>query len=165
MAKKRGRKKKNEDGTTHVDLTDPGHEGMTAEEIDLLAEDFVAGNITTNENKRIRKELESNFIKAVGGKSDFVTGKLFELIDGIYVIDNKNSKEGDIKYYQRPPSLAAIKLALEMSIGKATARSEHHEEKTGLVTVEHIIKGMASPQLTGGSQSDDNDKQDIIDVS
>ena len=109
--------------------------------IEKMARGFIMGSQAIGRRREIKAELEERVSKKIGRKGKYLTDKLFELIEGVYVMDKR--KDGNIKYYQVPPSLNAIIYALDRVLGKPVARSEVSEEKKGVVLVEHIIRNLA----------------------
>lgn len=120
-------------------------EDVSDKKIEQMARGFIMGTQAIGRRREIREVLEERVTKRIGRKGKYLTDKLFELIDGVYVIDkNRNGKGGqEIRYYQVPPSLNAIVYALDRVLGKPTQFTEHSEEKKGIMIVEHIIRNLA----------------------
>lgn len=111
--------------------------------VEAQAAGFILGSSRLQKNRDLKIKLEQKVHKRIGVKGKLLTDKLFELIEGIYIVDKRGGAKGsEIKYYQVPPSLAAIQYAMDRILGKPTQHTEHIEEKTGILTVEHIIKGL-----------------------
>src|SRR3990167_5633456 len=141
--------------------------------IEKMARGFIMGSQAIGRRKEIRAVLEEKVSKKIGRKGKYLTDKLFELIEGVYVMDKR--KDGNIKYYQVPPNLNAIIYALDRVLGKPVARSEITEEKKGVVLVEHIIRNLAGDRdvdkpirsngenvLKSGNEKDMREVQEII---
>lgn len=120
--------------------------------IERMARAFIMGTQSIGRRREIRAELEAKVIKKIGRKGKYLSDKLFELIEGVYIIDKKGGKNGrDIRYYHVPPSLNAIIYALDRVLGKPTQHTEHTEEKKGILLVEHIIKNLAGEKNEGAN--------------
>lgn len=109
--------------------------------VEKMARGFILGSKAIGNRSDIRSKLEEKVTKKIGVKGKYLVDKLFELIEGIYIVDKKGGKE--IRYYQIPPSLPAITYALDRVLGKPVVRSESMEEKKGVMVVEHIIRNLA----------------------
>jgi len=113
--------------------------------IDRMARGFILGTQAIGHRREIREILEQKVTKKIGRKGKYLVDKLFELIEGVYIIEKK--KDGNagtsIRYYQVPPSLNAIIYALDRVLGKPKQFTEHSEEKRGIILVEHVIKNLA----------------------
>ena len=117
--------------------------------IEARARAFILGSQTHARRKEIREELEEKVTRKIGKKGKYLTDKLFELIEGVYVIDKRGGKDGrEVRYYQVPPNLQAITYALDRVLGKPVARTEVSEEKKGIVIVESIIRNLAGDKTT-----------------
>ncbi len=136
------------DGSAYITVTDPKDlkpdtiEDRTDAHLERIAKGVILGTENYQKTRKIKSELEQRVIKKIGTKGKLITDKLFELIEGVYI--EESYKGGKRRIYKSPPNLAAIKIALETVIGKPVAKTEHTEEKRGLFTVEHIIKGLAT---------------------
>lgn len=116
--------------------------------VEKMAQGFIMGTQAIGRRKEVRELLEDKVVKRIGKKGKYLTDKLFELIEGVYVVDNRGKKDGrEIRYYQVPPSLNAIIYALDRVLGKPTARTETNETKKGVVVVEHIIRSLAGDPI------------------
>ena len=91
------------------------------------------GSQRIGRQREIRQDLETRVVKRIGRKGKYLVDKLFELIEGVYIVDKRN--EGTLKFYQVPPSLNAIIYALDRVLGKPTARTEATEERKGIMVV------------------------------
>lgn len=125
--------------------------------VERQARGFILGSTKIQRNKEVKKKLEEKVVKRIGGKGKYLVDKLFELIEGVYVMEKANNLDGGgrgktIKYYQVPPNLQAITYALDRVLGKPTVHTEHNEEKTGILIIENIIKDLA------GTPADNKDE-------
>lgn len=113
--------------------------------LERMARGFIMGSQAIGRRREIREVLEQKVVKRIGRKGKYLVDKLFELIEGVYVIDKSRNKKGgqEIRYYHVPPSLNAIVYALDRVMGKPVARSEVSEEKKGIMVIEHIIRNLA----------------------
>ena len=110
--------------------------------IEKMARGVIMGSQAIGRRKEIRELLEEKVSKKIGRKGKYLTDKLFELIEGVYVMDKQ--KGGSIKYYQVPPNLNAIIYALDRVLGKPKQQIESTEEKKGIILVEHVIRNLAN---------------------
>lgn len=117
---------------------------QTDDYVERLSRGYIMGTQKLQNRREIQDELEEAVVERVGKKGKWIVEKLFELIEGVYVV-NKLDKKG-VAYYKVPPNLQAIIYALDRVLGKPVAKTEHTEEKRGLLTVEHIIKNLAKPK-------------------
>ena len=139
---------------SELDATD-----VSEKNIERMARGYILGSQSLGRRREIRHELEERVVKRIGRKGKYLTDKLFELIEGIYMIDKKGGTDGrTIRYYQVPPSLQAIIYALDRVLGKPTVRSEVSEEKRGVMIVETIIRNLA-----GEKNEDTNDRAGSFD--
>lgn len=112
--------------------------------IERMARGFIMGTQAIGHRREIRQLLEEKVTKKIGRKGKYLTDKLFELIEGVYIVDKVGGKNGrGIRYYQVPPSLNAIIYALDRVLGKPAQHTEISEEKRGIILVEHVIKNLA----------------------
>jgi hypothetical protein len=118
---------------------------VTDKNIEKMARGFIMGTQSIQRRKEVREQLQDKVVKRIGKKGKYLTDKLFELIEGVYVIegnaDGRNSR--GIRYYKVPPNLQAIIYALDRVLGKPTIHVEKDEEKKGIKIVESIIKNLA----------------------
>lgn len=98
-----------------------------------------------------RRKLEKMVEKKIGKKSKWLVDKLFELAEGVFIID-KQDPHG-IRYYQSLPDREAIKYLLDRLLGRPTERVEDKTDKPGLVLIETIIKQLAGSRGPIGSRS------------
>ncbi len=118
---------------------------VSEKHLEKVARGFILGTQKFDNQKQLREKLEGMVTKKIGRKGKFLTDKLFELIEGVYIIDKRGGKDGTtIKYYQQPPSLQAIIYALDRVLGKPKTITEVNESRQGVILVEHIIKGIVS---------------------
>lgn len=118
---------------------------ISEEIIERRAQAYIRGNDALNKNKQLKAKLEAKITERIGKKGKYLTDKLFELIDGVSIL-YEDPKEGKpIRYYKQPPNLQAIQYAIDRILGKPTQKSVKAERTEGLITVEHIIKGLAEP--------------------
>ena len=125
-----------------------------------MARGVILGSQAIGRRKEIRAVLEEKVSKKIGRKGKYLTDKLFELIEGVYLMDKQ--KGGTIKYYQVPPNLNAIIYALDRVLGKPVARSEVSEEKKGVVLVEHIIRNLAGDKSIKSNLIEPSEVKEII---
>ena len=113
--------------------------------LEKMARGFIMGTHAIGKRKEVRELLEEKVTQRIGKKGKYLTDKLFELIEGVYVIDKRGGKEGrEIRYYQVPPNLNAIIYALDRVLGKPAARdTEDNRDKKGVMIVESIIRNLA----------------------
>jgi hypothetical protein len=125
--------------------------------IEKMARGFIMGSHAVGQKKEVRELLEKKVTTRIGKKGKWLVDKLFELIEGVYVIDKRGGKNGEgIRYYQVPPSLNAIIYALDRVLGKPKTTVETNEEKRGLVLVEHVIKNLAGNPYRNGGETREN---------
>jgi hypothetical protein len=113
----------------------------------------------------VREILETKVTDRIGKKGKLLVDKLFELIDGVYIMEKKGGRDGkDIKYYQVPPNLSAITYALDRVLGKPKQVSEHTEERKGVMVIEHIIRNLAG-EKTATQVQDPTSELDLPDLT
>lgn len=122
----------------------PGFKDATDKYVDRLATGFLLGTTRIQGNEQVRERLEERVTKRVGAKGKMLTDRLFELIEGVYVIDKVGGK--DVRYYKVPPNLQAITYALDRVLGKPVQHVKKDETKKGILVVENIIKNLAAPR-------------------
>ena len=125
----------NEDELEVVDVSDRN--------IEKMARGFILGSQAVGRKREIKALLEEKVSKKIGQKGKYLTDKLFELIEGVYIVD-KSVPGKELKYYQVPPNLNAIIYALDRVLGKPKQQIESTEEKKGLILVEHVIRNLAA---------------------
>ena len=119
------------------------HTEVTTEHIEKMARGFILGTQSMSRRKDIRVKLEERVTKRIGAKGKYLTDKLFELIDGVYIVDKAGGRE--VRYYKVPPNLSAIVYSLDRVLGKPKQHVEKEESKKGIYVVEHIIRNLAAP--------------------
>lgn len=133
-----------EAGVTIEDVPDSELVNVTDKHLEQMARGFIMGSQALGKRREIRQELEKKVTAKIGRKGKYLTDKLFELIEGVYVVDKKGGKDGrEIRYYQIPPSLNAIIYALDRVLGRPKVQIDKTEEKRGLILVEHVIRNLA----------------------
>lgn len=123
--------------------------------LEKMARGYIAGTAGQNTISKVRGDLEGKIVKRIGRRNKWISDKLFELIEGVYVLD-KRAGEGGIRYYKTPPNLNAIIYALDRVLGKPTQKTERTEKKVGLILVEDIVKGTAERFKPKGEVIDGN---------
>lgn len=117
---------------------------VSDKKIEAMARGFIMGSQAIGRRKEIRELLDEKVTKKIGKKGKYLTDKLFELIEGVYVVDKRGGKDGrEIRYYQVPPSLNAITYALDRVLGKPKQAIETSQESKGIILVEHVIRNLA----------------------
>ena len=113
--------------------------------IEQMARGYIMGSQAIGRRKEIRELLEEKVTKKIGTKGKYLTDKLFELIEGVYVQDKRGGKNGrEVRYYQVPPNLNAITYALDRVLGKPKQYVESSQESKGIILVEHVIRNLAN---------------------
>lgn len=114
--------KKDENGNEYVDipLSDLAAIDVSDQNIEKMARGFYLGKTAYGRRKDVRKLLEDKVVDRVGRKGKWITDKLFELIEGVYMVDKENRIHGksEVRYYKVPPNLNAIVYALDRVLGK-----------------------------------------------
>lgn len=117
--------------------------------VERMARGFILGTRTVARRKDIRDKLEEKVTKRIGHKGKYLVDKLFELIEGVQIVQKEGTHE--VRYYKVPPNLNAIIYALDRVLGKPKQVSEHSEEKKGIILVEHVIRNLAGqPYVKNG---------------
>ena len=120
-------------------------EDVSDRHLEQMARGFIMGTTAVGRRKEIREELEKKVTAKIGKKGKYLTDKLFELIEGVYIVDKKSGANGrDVRYYQVPPNLQAIIYALDRVLGKPKQQIESSERKEGVILVEHVIRNLAA---------------------
>jgi hypothetical protein len=133
-----------ENETIEIPLSELTVMDVSDKKVEQMARGFIMGTQAIGRRKDLHAELEQRVMTKIGKKGKYLTDKLFELIEGVYVIDKKGGKNGqDIRYYQVPPNLQAITYALDRVLGKPKIQVNTTEEKKGIILVEHVIKNLA----------------------
>ena len=88
--------------------------------VEEIARGYFAGNPGIVRKKDVRVALEKKVTAAIGRSGKLLVAKLFELINGIYYVDQIKTVQGkkEVRYYQTPPNLNAIIYALDRVLGK-----------------------------------------------
>lgn len=120
-------------------------EDISEKKLEQRARAFIMGSEAIGRRKEVRELLEEKVVQRVGKKGKHITDKLFELIEGVYVIDR--AKGNGIRYYKVPPNLNAIIYALDRVLGKPGSAKVENEEKQGIRVIESIIKNLASGEI------------------
>lgn len=121
-------------------------EDNTEAHVERSARAFILGTQKLGHRREIRTEMEDRVVKRIGKKGKYLVDKLFELIDGVEMVQSyteEGKKGSKMRYYKTPPNLAAITYALDRVLGKPTQHTEVSEEKKGIMIVEHIIRNLA----------------------
>ena len=126
----------NDDPTKLIELFD-----VSDKKVEEIARGYILGTQSLGKRRQIREVLEAKVTNKIGRKGKYLVDKLFELIEGVYVVQKDDSK--GIRYYKVAPSLPAIVYALDRVLGKPKQYTEHTEEKRGLILVEHVIRNLA----------------------
>jgi len=110
--------------------------------VEKMARGFILGSKAIGKRKEVKQILEDKVVGRIGKKGKQLTDKLFELVDGIYVVQKMDGEK--VKYYKTPPNLAAITYCLDRVLGKPVSKSESgSQDKKGIMIVESIIKNLA----------------------
>lgn len=134
-----------------IPLDELAVEDVSERHVEQMARGFIMGSQAVGRRKEIQQELEERVVKRIGKKGKYLTDKLFELIEGVYIVDKRGGKNGrEVRYYQVPPSLEAIKYALDRVLGKPQQQVAVSEEKKGIMIVEHIIRDLSKVETGGG---------------
>lgn len=94
---------------------------VSDENVEKIARGFLVGKKAIGRRNDVRKILEDKVVGRIGKKGKWLVDKLFELIEGVKVVEKVNVVEGKntaIRYYKTPPSLNAIIYALDRVLGK-----------------------------------------------
>ena len=143
--------KKNNDPENDIIAVD-----ISDRKVEAMARGFIMGSQAIGRRREVRAELENRVVKKIGAKGKVLTDKLFELIEGVAVIDKRGGANGkDIRYYTVPPNLQAIIYALDRVLGKPVVHTEHVEEKRGVMIVESIIRNLAGEKIEYGNEIDE----------
>jgi hypothetical protein len=123
---------------------------VSAQYLDKMARGFIVGTETVSRSRDVRRDLEERVVKRIGRKGKYLVDKIFELIEGVYLVDNVAGKA--VRYYKVPPSLPAIVYAMDRVLGKPKQTIDKSEEKRGIMVVEHIIRNLAEPNSKNGNK-------------
>lgn len=116
-------------------------ESIQEQHLEKIARGYIMGTNRISRRKDIRDKLEAKVVEKIGKKGKYLTDKLFELIEGVYVVSS--DKKETVKYYKQPPNLQAIMYALDRALGKPGSAQKEDPEGQGTTTVEQIIKSFA----------------------
>jgi hypothetical protein len=144
-------------------------EDTSDKNIERMARGFILGSQVMGKRREIRETLESKVVQRIGRKGKYLTDKLFELIEGISIVEkNKDGRDGKtLRHYTIPPNLNAIIYAIDRVLGKPTQHTEHVEERRGIMVIEAIIKNLAEGKNEDKQRSETAGSVDgarIIDV-
>ena|SRR3990167_366824 len=118
-----------------------GLQNVQEQHLEKIARGYIMGTNRISKRKDIRDKLEARVVEKIGRKGKYLTDKLFELIEGIYIVSS--DKKGAVKYYKQPPNLQAIMYALDRALGKPGSSEKENPEGSGTTTIEQIIKKFA----------------------
>ena len=91
-----------------------------------------------------RKKVEEKIDRALLKKTPWLLDKMFELAEGLYILD-KHDPGRQIRYYKIIPDRQAIAYLMDRAIGKPKEEGNGNDEsKKGLLMVESIIKTLAN---------------------
>ena len=114
-----------------------------------VAQGYFANKNRVKTNMEIKAKIESQVVKAIGNEGKYLTDKLFELIEGVYIVrdivqDPKTKKIKSFKYYKEKPDLKAITYALDRVLGKPGEDGNYGGEKgEGLSMMSEMLKNLA----------------------
>lgn len=95
---------------------------FSPQSIEDMATKVFSGKTRTAIGKRkdVVALLEKKIVGRIGQKGKLLSDKLFELINGVYLVDKMNTVHGkkEVRYYKTPPSLPAIIYAIDRVLGK-----------------------------------------------
>src|SRR3990167_8903453 len=93
---------------------------VSEQRLERLARGYFLGSKAVGRRKDVRQLLENRVVQKIGGNGKYLVDKLFELIDGVYVVDKLKEVKGkeEVRYYKVPPNLNAIIYALDRVLGK-----------------------------------------------
>lgn len=89
--------------------------------LEQLAKSWIVGDKVMGRQKDVRAVLEKKVVGRIGRKGKHLVDKLFELIEGVRVVQRVHKNAGgfeEIVAYKRPPDLQAIIYALDRVLGK-----------------------------------------------
>lgn len=133
-------------GVIRVPLEDMAAVDISDKNVEKMARGFILGNQAIGKRKEVKQLLEDKVVGRIGKKGKQLTDKLFELVEGIYVVSSMTGEK--IKYYKTPPNLNAIIYCLDRVLGKPVTKSESGDrDKKGIAVVESIIKNLAGETI------------------
>lgn len=93
---------------------------MSDGRLEKLAQGYFVGTTAVGKRRDLRRILEDRVINTIGKKGKVLVDKLFELIEGIYVVSKIATVHGveEVTAYKEPPSLNAIIYAIDRVLGK-----------------------------------------------
>jgi len=93
---------------------------VSDQRIERFARGYFVGKHAIGRRKDVRKVLEDKVVGKIGRKGKYLVDKLFELIEGVSIVEKMNTVNGnsEIRYYKTPPNLNAIIYALDRVLGK-----------------------------------------------
>ena len=128
MPRGRGRPKKETQGIMedadhyYVPLDQLDSVDISDRNIEKYANGFFVGKQFAGSKEDVRKVLEDKVINKVGKKGKVIVDKLFELINGVFILEKGSGMGGNdprpIRYYKTPPNINAIAYALDRVLGK-----------------------------------------------
>ena len=120
LEKEIGNIKKNRDGNFYDFGSEIEAIDVSDKKMEKVARGYFLGTTAIGRRRDVRKILEERVVDKIGKKGKYLTDKLFELIEGVYITDSITpTKTGEkIRYYKTPPSLQAIIYALDRVLGK-----------------------------------------------
>jgi hypothetical protein len=134
-------------GIIRVPLEEMAAVDISDKNIENMARGFILGNQAIGRRKEIKALLEDKVIGRIGKKGKKLTDKLFELVEGIYVVSSMNGEK--MKYYKTPPNLNAIIYCLDRVLGKPVTKAESADgDKKGIKIVSEIIENLAGERTT-----------------
>ena len=148
----------------HIPLEELEVVDVSDKHLEKMARGFIMGSQAIGKRKEIREELEKKVTKKIGTKGKYLTDKLFELIEGVYIVDKRGGKNGrDVRYYQVPPNLNAIIYALDRVLGKPKQQIETSQESKGIILVEHVIRNLANnPYKKNGPKGVGENNKELV---
>src|SRR3990167_3187072 len=108
------------DKRTGANVDDYERLDVSEAHMEKIARGYFVGKTAFNKRRDVRKLLEQHVIERIGKKGKFLVDKLFELIEGVYIVDSLKPSHGkeDMRYYKVPPNLQAIIYAIDSVMGK-----------------------------------------------
>lgn len=130
---------------TEIPVTELVTEDISERNVERMARGFIVGSQAIGRRREVKAILEERVTQRIGTKGKYLVDKLFELIEGVYIVDKARTVKGqqDVRYYKVPPNLQAITYALDRVLGKPNASTPESEAKKGITIVEKIIKNLA----------------------
>lgn len=95
---------------------------VSEQHLEKMAKGYFLGKTAVGRRQDVRKVLEDKVVGKIGKKGKYLTDKLFELVEGVYILDSikekANKKGEEIRYYKVPPNLQAIIYCIDRVLGK-----------------------------------------------